>query len=278
MNPSKVMTSNEKFNKLKDKLKQMDRVMIAFSGGVDSTFLLKAASLSGLSEILAVTGLSESMPVEELSFARRITDALHIKHRTIITEELKDKNYTDNPPNRCYYCKKELFTKLKEIAVKENFSFILDGTNADDGKDWRPGKHAAKEKGVQSPLLDAGLGKKEIREISRKIGLPTWNKPATPCLSSRFPYGQKITAEELEKVNKAEAFLKKFGLKELRVRNHADVARIEIRPDEFPKLMDNEARRDIVDFLKSLGFKYITLDLQGFRSGGFNEFLTDRDE
>jgi uncharacterized protein len=269
------MTLDEKFNKLKDSLRQMDRVIIAFSGGVDSSFLLKAASLSVPGTVLAVTGLSESLPEEEASFAGKIAGSLNVTHRTIITEELKDRNYADNPPDRCYYCKKELFIKLREIAEQEKFSYILDGTNADDAADWRPGKRAAKEEGVYSPLLDAGLGKNEIRELSRSLGLPTWDKPATPCLSSRFPYGQKITAEALARINKAESFIRSLGVKDLRVRNHSETARIEVLPDEFHGMMEN--REKIINHLKSLGFKYITLDLQGFRSGSANEVLPDKD-
>jgi uncharacterized protein len=265
------MTLNEKFDTLKENLKQMQRVIIAYSGGVDSTFLLKAASLSGLKDLLAVTASSESFPQEELSFAREITSSLNIKNMIIVTEELKDENYSNNPSNRCYYCKKELFSKLKKIAIKENVSFILDGTNADDIHDWRPGRHAAEEMGVKSPLLDAGLGKNEIRELSRMLGLPTWNKTATPCLSSRFPYGQKITAEALERVNHAENFLKNFGFTELRVRDHSGTARIEVIPEEFSLFMNKSAREEIIVYLKSLGFKYITLDLKGFRSGSLNE-------
>jgi uncharacterized protein len=267
------MTIEEKFSRLKDKLKQMDSVIIAFSGGVDSTFLLKAASLSELNATLAVTGVSESLPQEEYSFAREIADSLNIKHKSITTEELKDINYSNNTPDRCYYCKKELFGRLKDIAKKENYHCILDGTNADDAQDWRPGRRAAKEEGVMSPLLEVGLGKKEIRVLSRNLGLRTWDKPSTPCLSSRFPYGQKITPDALERVNKAEAFIKRFGVNELRVRNHSEEAKIEILPDEFHKLMKDPVRKEIVDFLKSLGFKHITLDLQGFRSGSLNEIL-----
>jgi uncharacterized protein len=265
------MTLNDKFTKLKEILKQMERVVIAYSGGVDSTLLLKAASMSGLKKILAITASSESLPQEELSFAREMTLALNIEHRIIVTEELKDPNYSSNPPDRCYYCKKELFGKLKDIAVKENFPFILDGTNADDIQDWRPGRRAAATMGVRSPLLDAGLSKKDIRDISLALGLPTWNKPATPCLSSRFPYGQKITAEALERVSRAENFIKKFGITELRVRDHSKTARIEIMPEEFHVVMDKAVREEIVVFLKALGYKYITLDLQGFRSGSLNE-------
>ncbi len=268
-------SKNNKFTKLKETLKQMERVIIAYSGGVDSTLLLKTASISGLKDIFAVTASSESLPVEELSFAKEITSALNIKHRIIVTEELKDKNYSNNTPDRCYYCKKELFGRLKDIALKENFSFILDGTNADDIQDWRPGRRAAMEMGVVSPLLNVGLGKKEIRDISRDIGLPTWNKPATPCLSSRFPYGQKITAQALERVGRAENFIKRLGLKDLRVRDHSEMARIEVNTEEFPVLMDKTVRSEIITFLQSLGYRHITLDLQGFRSGSFNEQITD---
>ena len=268
------MRPEEKFNKLKERLKEMDRVIIAFSGGVDSTFLLKAASMSGLSKILAVTGRSESMSEEEFSFSGEMAVSLNTEQRVITTNELRDTNYTSNPPDRCYYCKKELFGRLREIAEREGFRFILDGTNADDAMDWRPGRRAAAEQGVESPLLDLGFSKDEIRQFSRTLGLPTWDKPATPCLSSRFPYGQKISAEALERVNKAETFIKKFGIRELRVRNHSDLARIEIHPEDFPRLMDNHARQEIVEYLKSLGFRYIAIDLQGFRSGSSNEHLS----
>lgn len=267
------MTLEEKFDKLKDRLREMDRVIIAFSGGVDSTFLLKAASISGLGEVLAVTGQSESMPEEEFSFSKAIAGSLNVKHRIIRTNELENNDYSKNPPDRCYYCKKELFSKLKDIAEEEVFPFILDGTNSDDAMDWRPGRRAALEEGVKSPLLEAGLTKNEIRELSKSLGLQTWNKPATPCLSSRIPYGQEITVDELDKVRKAEAFIRKFGVIELRVRNHSDVARIEIHPDDFHKLTGAQVREEIVNYLKSIGFKYITLDLQGFRSGSGNEVL-----
>lgn len=256
----------------------MDRVIIAFSGGVDSTFLLKAASLSGMNDILAVTGLSESFPETESSSAREIASLLNIRHKTISTEEMKNSSYTSNPPDRCYYCKKELFGRLKKLAEQENYRYVLDGTNADDAHDWRPGSRAAREENVRSPLLETGFTKEEIRELSKDLGLPTWDKPATPCLASRFPYGQKITSEALDRVHKAESFIRQFGVKELRVRNDRDTAKIEILPGEFGKLTDNAARQEIIAYLKSLGFKNITLDLQGFRSGSSNELLTDKEK
>lgn len=267
------MTLETKYNNLLDELKKMERVVIAFSGGVDSTFLLKAATLSGLSGILAVTGRSESIPEHELAFAQEMAGSLDVDHMIVTTEELSDSNYAANPPDRCYYCKKDLFARLKEIAEKEDCLYVLDGTNADDAGDHRPGRRAAAENGVKSPLLDAGLSKDEIREISKDLGLPTWDKPATPCLSSRFPYGQKITAEGLLRVERAEAFIRKLGIKELRVRSHGDLARIEINPADFSKLAGEEAREKIVGHLKSLGYEQVTLDLKGFRSGSANEVL-----
>lgn len=267
----KSMTAEDKFEKLKEDLKKMEKVIVAFSGGVDSTFLLKAASVAGLHDVLAVTGVSESLPDDELTFAREMTAMLNVHHREIITDELNNEKYADNPPDRCYYCKKDLFGKLKNLAEKEHYSYVLDGSNADDEHDWRPGMRAAMEEGVHSPLRDAGLTKDDIRNLSRTLGLPTWDKPSAPCLSSRFPYGQKITAEALEKVHQAEQYIRRFGIRELRVRSHADVARIEINPVEFPAIMNDEVRRDIVGHLKSLGFRYVTLDLQGFRSGSGNE-------
>lgn len=267
------MKTSEKLDILKESLKGMGRVIIAFSGGVDSTFLLKAASISGLEEIIAVTAVSESIPEEELTFTKEITAQLNIAHRMITTDEMNDENYSNNPPDRCYYCKKELFTRLKKIASDEGFSHILDGSNLDDMKDWRPGRRAAKELDVISPLSEAGLGKQEIRELSKGLGLSTWDKPSSPCLASRFPYGQKITSDSLGRVGRAERFIRQFGLKELRVRDHGDTARIEILPEEFHILLDTSASDRIVTHLKSLGYKHVTLDLRGFRSGGFNESI-----
>ncbi|MBI4654492.1 MAG: ATP-dependent sacrificial sulfur transferase LarE [Nitrospirae bacterium] len=265
------MPLNGKFSKLKETLRQMESVIIAYSGGVDSTFLLKAASMSNLKQILAVTADSESLPKNDLLIAKQMVSSLNVSHRTIKTEELGNENFSNNSPQRCYYCKKELFCKLKALALKEGFSYVLDGTNADDANDYRPGRNAALETGIRSPLFEVGLSKNEIRELSREIGLPTWDKPASPCLASRFPYGQRITAEDLKKIEESERFLKRFGLKELRVRHHGDIARIEVMPEEISIFANKERRAETVSFLKSMGFKYVTIDLQGFRSGNLNE-------
>jgi len=260
----------EKFKRLKETLREMERVVIVYSGGVDSTFLLKAAAVSGVTDIIAVTASSETFLEEELSFAKEMASSLGVKHRIIFTEELKNEDFSSNPPERCYYCKRELFSKTKEIATEEGIRYILDGTNADDINDWRPGIKALKEFGIISPLFEAGLTKNEIRELSHLLNLKTWDKPSTPCLASRFPYGHRITHDALQRVGNAERFIKGFGVRELRVREHGKIARIEIPVKDFMLLMDGEIRNRVVDFLRSLGYLYITLDLEGFRSGSLN--------
>jgi uncharacterized protein len=274
MKPAQV-----KFEQLKKNLKKMGKVLIAFSGGVDSTFLLKVAlDTLGKENVLAVTADSETYPKSELENASRLAENLGLngKFRIIRTSELKLKKFSDNPPDRCYYCKFELFSRLKKIARDNNIGYILDGSNYSDRNDFRPGRKALTELGIRSPLLESKLTKEKIRTLSKKLKLPTWNKPALACLSSRIPYGEKITLEKLKRIEKAENFLKSLGFNQLRVRDHNDIARIELEPEEFKKLAGVRLRRirvKIYDKFKDLGFSYVTLDLLGYRTGSMNEVL-----
>lgn len=260
----------EKFGKLLSILKDMQSVVLAFSGGVDSTFLLKAVKESGISA-LAVTAYSETMPEKELRYAQDMAAAIGVKHMVVETEELSNPDFIKNPRDRCFYCKDDLFTKLADIAATDGYRFVVDGSNADDLSDWRPGRRAALKHGVRSPLVEAHFSKKEIRALSKSMGLPTWSKPASPCLSSRFPYGFQITKDALKRVELSEDFLSGLGFGELRVRSHGDMARIEVTTDEIERLVDGETRRLIIDTLKKFGFKYVAVDLEGFRSGSLNE-------
>ncbi len=263
-----------KIKRLQQILSDMGSVLIAFSGGIDSTFLLKAAlDTLGREKVLAVTASSETYPAEELKYAESLAQSLDAKHISIFTEELKDENFVNNPPDRCYYCKIELFGKLLAIAENNNLAFVADGANADDLGDFRPGLKAGRELGVRSPLQEAGLSKEEIRIMAREKGLPNWNKPSMPCLSSRFPYGQAITTGKLQQVEEAERFLRSLGFEQLRVRHHGDIARIEVPSGMIEKVAALPLREQVAAKLKALGFNYITLDLKGFRSGSMNEVL-----
>jgi uncharacterized protein len=272
-----MKTTQSKFKHLKESLKKMGKVLVAFSGGVDSTFLLKVAhDTLGSEKVLAITADSETYPQTERKEALRLAKNMGLdgRHRMIKTSELKIKNFSKNPKDRCYHCKYELFSKLKEIAKKNKIYYVLDGSNYSDRDDFRPGRKALQKLGIRSPLLESELTKDEIRAFSRKLKLPTWNKPAFACLSSRIPYGERITLEKLKRIEKAEDFLKSLGFAQLRVRNHYGIARIELEPKELKNLTDERLRKKIYVKLKGLGFTYITLDLMGYRTGSMNEVLS----
>lgn len=247
----------------------MGNVLIAYSGGVDSTLLLKVAKVILKEKVLAITADSLTYPSSELKAAKEMTERLKVRHIIIKTRELSDSNFSHNPRDRCYWCKKELFSQLSAIAKKNGMSYIIDGTNYDDRRDFRPGRRAAREFGVRSPLAEAKLTKKEIRQLSRELNLSTWSKPAFACLASRFPYGTKITRKNLKKIDEAEKFLCELGIKgSLRVRHYGNIARIEVLEKNLSKLL--RLRDKIVSKFKDLGYIYVTLDLEGYRTGSMN--------
>ena len=263
-----------KYVHLKRIISRVGSTVVAFSGGVDSTFLLKVCRDVLKKNVLAVTARSETLPVRELESARELAEKMMAEHIVIDTEELKLPGFSDNPPNRCYLCKTELFSKVKRIAEKRNINRIFDGCNADDKSDFRPGRIAAREMGIQSPLEEAGLTKAEIRSLSKMLSLPTWDKPSFACLSSRFPYHSKITVEALRQVEKGENYLWHLGMRVFRVRHHDSIARLELGEKEIQFLGEDNIKDQIVQYFKSIGYKYIALDLEGYRTGSMNETLT----
>lgn len=246
-------------------------LLVAFSGGVDSAFLLKTAKEVLGDNVLAVSALSETYAKEELETAKKVAREIGVRHLTVESSEVDIPQFRENPPDRCYYCKYELFSLLKKISEDEGFTFVADGTNYNDiTNDHRPGMRAAKELGIVSPLCEAKLNKEDIRYLSKKSGLETWDKPEMACLSSRFPYGTDITREKLAVIDEAERYLRGLGFKQLRVRHHGETARIELESDSIERLADKELRNSVVDKFKYLGFKYVALDLEGYRRGSMN--------
>ncbi len=262
-----------KYGRLVEIIRALESVIVAFSGGVDSAFLARAAKDALGARALLVTADSETYPAAELAEARRLAEFLGMRHEVIQTRELDDPDYARNPPNRCFFCKEELFRKLKLVAERDRAAHLIYGANVDDLGDHRPGMQAARLMGVRAPLIDAGVSKAEIRELSRELGLPTWDKPPFACLSSRFPYGDQITAEKLRQVEAAESFLRSLGFREFRVRHHDQLARLEIPLEEIAALWKEGRHEKIAARFREIGYLYVTVDLQGFRSGSMNEML-----
>jgi len=262
-----------KLERLKKDIEQMGSLAVAFSGGVDSTFLLKVAHDVLKSKVMALTVKSSTFPEREFNLAIQLANKIGVELRIIVFEEMGIENFSQNPPDRCYHCKKALFTRMIHISEKEGFKFIADGSNIDDLRDIRPGMQALRELSVVSPLLQAGLNKDEIRQLSRQMGLTAWDRPAFACLASRIPYGQAITKEKLKMVEHAEQFLLDLGFKQVRVRHHGDIARIEVPQDEFSKFFIGDLTERINRKLKTIGFPYVALDMQGYRTGSLNEAL-----
>lgn len=274
---TKMDALHQKLEHLKAYIGSLGSAAVAFSGGVDSTFLLAVAHEVLNDQVIAVTAQSCSFPERELKEAKEFCKTHGIRHEICKSEELEIDGFSQNPPNRCYLCKHELFEKIGALAKREGLNAVCEGSNMDDNGDYRPGLKAVAELGVKSPLREAELSKEEIRALSKEMGLPTWNKQSFACLSSRFVYGETISEEKLKMVDQAEQLLLDYGFHQVRVRIHDMLARIEVLPEEFDRLMEDAVRTDIVQKFKSYGFTYVTMDLSGYRTGSMNETLEKKD-